>query len=391
MAHRLAISLLIVGGRATMIPGEEPAEVGLHAGPLRALHDSTMGAIAAANQRVMTGPGLVGVQGGAEVQALWPGERDVLLSLPQATVAQVPLTYAITTDPAGAVVGYRFHRRDDANLAMRITLSGGFASVIKIEWSAVVLFGEPPSAAPLAQPAAYLAATACVQSADAQIKALAEELGKNAAEPADFAAAIQSSLGGFQRVKQPRSLDALGHLDSRDRTICTANANLAAALLRAQGIPARTVAVVPPLSARLEMHRIVEYFDAGRWLAFDPSSLQNDIPLAPWQSVVMAITTPADENVAMQPRASSWPGAPYGHELELLGRGVRLYGNNFFWTMARPLAQFDAPADALQQARRQWRNLTTTGKHAPTQTAAAQATTTAELVKALADAEAKAP
>ena len=84
-------------------------------------------------------------------------------------------------------------------------------------------------------------------------------------------------------------------LDSEEETRRKELMELAAALMRAKGIACRSVAVVPPIGQRLEMHRIAEYHDGERWVAFDPSSLQTDVPARPWQNVVMARTTPADE------------------------------------------------------------------------------------------------
>src|SRR5262249_24061540 len=133
----------------------------------------------------------------------------------------------------------------------------------------------------------YRTATGCVQSQADEITRLAVDLWPGTGKASDFAAAIQQHIRAMKRQEQPRSLDALGILHSGESGICTANANLASALMRSKGIACRSVAVIPPIGQRLEMHRIVELSDDGRWLPFDPSSLQADIPARPWQHIIM--------------------------------------------------------------------------------------------------------
>src|SRR5262249_45050936 len=176
-----------------------------------------------------------------------------------------------------------------------------------------------------------------------------------------FAANIQRHIRDMKRVEQPRTLDALGILKSGENSICTANANLAAALMRSKGIACRSVAVIPPTGQRLEMHRIVEFSEGGRWLPFDPSSLQTDIPAKPWQNIIMARTTTADEQVAMKPRMGVMVGCPYAQEIELLTPGVNLFGQDFFWTMARPLAEFEPTEEAARLAANAWTRYLETG------------------------------
>ncbi len=152
----------------------------------------------------------------------------------------------------------------------------------------------------------------------------------------------------------------MGILKSGENSICTANANLATALMRSKGIACRSVAVIPPTSERLEMHRIVEWTEKDRWVSFDPSSLQTDIPAKPWQNIIMAKTTTQDEQVAMKPRRGVTLGCPYGQEIELLTPEVILAGQDFFWTMAKPMAVFDATEEAaclLQPGPAIWRQV----------------------------------
>jgi hypothetical protein len=50
----------------------------------------------------MKGPGLAAVLGGARIKILKAGTHEVLLSMPQLTETQIPVSYAITTTPPEA-------------------------------------------------------------------------------------------------------------------------------------------------------------------------------------------------------------------------------------------------------------------------------------------------
>jgi hypothetical protein len=76
----------------------------------------------------------------------------------------------------------------------------------------------------------------------------------------------------------------------------------------------------------------------------------------------MARTTIDDEKVAMKPRMGAMLGCPYGHELELMDRGVTLWGRDFFWTEAKPVAQFDVTESTIESAKEQWLGFLETGK-----------------------------
>ena len=88
------------------------------------------------------------------------------------------------------------------------------------------------------------------------------------------------------------------------------------------------------------MHRIAEFAQDGLWIPFDPSSLSREIPAMPWQNIIMAKTTIKDEETAMKPRMSVMIGCPYGQEIEMFTPGVTLFGEDMFWTEAKPLAEF---------------------------------------------------
>jgi len=322
----------------------------------------------------MSGPGLAGVMGGASVKVLYPFSQELMLPLPQLASGQVPITFFMRSEPSDAVAELRLWDRGEGNIVLRVRLVGKRQDV-KLEWAAVVLLAPSHPARTVKESTVFEKATDCVQSEAKDIKNLAADLWPATGKATDYASSIQQHISGMKRKERPSSLDALGILKSGENSICTSNANLAAALLRAKGVPCRSVAVVPPIGVRLEMHRVVEFSADGQWRTFDPSSLTRDIPAKPWQNIVMARTTIEDEEAAMKPRMGAMVGCPYGQELELLTQGVTLFGQDFFWTMAKPLAEFTPADEAMRTARDAWEAFLKSGSLRREQIAASTATT----------------
>jgi len=331
----------------------------------------------------MAKPGLVGVLGGVRVKLLKTGTHEVLLPLPQIVDGQVPVCYYVRSTPSDAAVEYRIQRREELNDILNVQLKGENNQEVQLEWSAVVLVTNTAVSPGGTGLDLYRSATACVQADSPKIKELAEKLWPKNDRVDDFARNIQQHIREMKRVKQPRSLDALGILDSGMNGICTANANLALALMRAKRIGSRSMAVIPPTSQRLEMHRIVEYSDNGQRHYFDPSSLHADVPMKPWQTVIMAKTTMADENLAMKPRMGSMVGCPYAQELELLSTDITLWGQDFFWTIAKPLTEFDPDGEAITLAMESWKQYLQEGQLSKGQVSARTATGSAEFLESL--------
>jgi hypothetical protein len=325
------------------------------------LGDRIAAAVNSAPARAMKGSGLAGAMGGVHVRFFRAGTYDLLIPVPQKADGQVPLYYEIRSTPEQALVECRLQRRADGNAFLNVRLKGGKDQDGGIDWSSVVLLAGQFIAQNPANPETYLTASPCAQSDDPQVKELAEKLWPASGKADEFAKAIQGHIRDMKQQEKPLTMDAVGILKSGGNWICTANANLAAALMRARGVPCRSIAVIPPTSQRLEMHRVVEYFDGGRWVPFDPSLLQADIPLKPWQSIIMAKTTPADEEKSMKPRFSSAPGCPFGQELEMAKMGLGLSGQDFYWTIAAPLAEFDVSDEAVALTAAAWENYLKSG------------------------------
>lgn len=262
-------------------------------------------------------------------------------------------------------------------VSVRLT---GKRQEVQLNWSVVVLLAASVITPDRTPSDPYRMESVCVQSRADEIRRLAAEIRPKSGKAEEFAANIQRHIRGMKRLARPRSLDAVGIVKSGENGICTANANLASALMRSNGIASRSIAVIPTTAHRLEMHRIVEFFKDGRWLPFDPSSVHPDIPTKPWQNVIMAKTTLADEQGAMKPRMGASVGCPFGQEIELLTPGVNLFGQDFFWTMAKPLAEFEPSEEATHVAAEAWLRYLRSGTLGQGQCKASSATTAAEFL-----------
>jgi hypothetical protein len=338
--------------------------------------------ITSAPNRVMKASGLAGAMGGARVKVTSTDPQEIILPVPQLTGGQVPLSYFIAITPAEAATEFCLWARDDGNVVVLVRLAGKKQEA-QITWSSVVLLTPWDLTPNRTATEPYRAATACVQSKSDEVAKLAAVIWPKSDKAEAFAANIQRHIRDMKRVERPRTLDALGILKSGENSICTANANLASALMRSKGIACRSIAVIPPTSQRLEMHRIVELADKDRWVPFDPSSLQTEIPAKPWQNIIMARTTTQDEQVAMKPRMGAALGCPYGQEAELLTAGVTLTGQDFFWTIAKPLAELEATEEAARLAAKAWTRYLETGTLAPAQLKAGSAKTATEFGESL--------
>lgn len=376
------LSLSGCGAQSVAAPKLTPLTK-LQQSPNSQLHEELAKTTAASPGATQRGPGLVGVMGGVRVKVFGRGVHRLLLPMPLMVDCQTPLSYSLRCKPSDTVAEFQIERRDDQNDVISASLNSDANQEIAIEWSAVVLITGSPANNRSTPAEAYRAPTVCVQSDSDVIRSLAEQLWPAGGEAEDYAKRIQQHVREMKQVKPPSSLDAVGILQSGASGICTANANLALALMRAKGIACRSLAVVPPITHRLEMHRIVEYHHHSEWRRFDPSGVSADVPMNPWQTVVLATTTPSDENVAMTPRMSSMRGCPYGQEAELLTSAITLWGQDFFWTIATPLAEFEADEEAISLAKKSWIRFREEGKLSEGQIKASAARSSDELVKLL--------
>jgi hypothetical protein len=85
----------------------------------------------------------------------------------------------------------------------------------------------------------------------------------------------------------------------------------------------------------------------------------------------------------MKLRMGAMPGCPFAQEIELLTAGITPWGQDFFWTQAKPIAEFDVTSDAAKSAADRWKQFLDGGRANEAMTAAANARTSEELSQAL--------
>ena len=269
----------------------------------------------------LDGPGVI--HAGAQAAVATRGKDDVgvlTFPIPGTYRDQVPLTFDLKVEPPGALNSYRWLRRPDGrNWLCEVTVAPTQKGAL-VRWEALVLVGRgkdaplPRADGPEApeEAAPWTRSTACVQSDDPAIRDKAEELAQGAegVEPyarrvIEFTAHHQGKEGvAFDALDARKGLDCGGS--------CTSRANLAAALLRARGIPARTVAHLPTWSGPLYEHWLVEYWHPGAGWVWLESSLGQFRP-RPCTLVVLGVANPEDEDRAFDPLQTRqvMPGAPH--------------------------------------------------------------------------------
>jgi hypothetical protein len=267
------------------------------------------------------GPGVIRASAGTTAKAAKEGTEGVVtFPVPALTRDQVPLTFTVVAEPAAALRSFRWRLREDGrNRLCDVTLQASPAGV-SVRWEALVLVGGRadaplPAAAAAEAPeeaAAWLRATACVQSGDPAIVGKAKEL----AEGADGVEGYVRRVIAFTSQNRGRPGVAFDALDARKALdcggSCTSRANLCAALLRAHGIPARTQAHLPTWSGPLYEHWLVEYWHPGAgWTWVEPTL--NRVRPEPWTLVVLNVAYPEDEELAFDLRIAHSgvvPGVP---------------------------------------------------------------------------------
>jgi hypothetical protein len=231
---------------------------------------------------------------------------------------QVPLTFAVSAQPGSALVSYRIHQREDGrNWLCEVTVRPPPVGAI-VGWDALVLVAPHKNVAlPKTMPAStsevasWLRSTACVQSDDPDIIAKSRQIGSDSDDVETYARKVidftSKNNGNGARID---ALDARRALDCGGS--CTSRANLAAALLRAHRIPARTLAHLPTWSGPLDEHWLVEYWHPNSgWVWLE--STMNKFEPKPTSLVVLAESNPDDEDKAFDAiqLRNVMPGAAY--------------------------------------------------------------------------------
>lgn len=313
-------------------------------------------------------PGLFEARGAYQLVASGESAKPTLLiPLPISYREQAPLTYTLAADPPEKLKKARIYRDKPNNYVAEVVLGAmNPDETVKLEWSSIVLCGprsfqDVPLKAAMpkkwpkkARP--WLRNTRCVQAEHERIQEVAEEIrGDNDDVMAIIDATLKRTAEIYgQQEGRCDELDAVQALEKQGS--CTSCANLVAALLRANGIPARILAGYPSWSGPLQTHYIVEAFvpDYG-WYPIESTRLL--APWQPYQQIEVAIIPPEYEDQSEQ-RSFAAGGVPYlslteypGHDGSFVSIGMLVEKQSCdhqakSW---RPFAK-SAPAEDWQKA-----------------------------------------
>jgi len=306
-----------------------------------------------------------------------PALPKLLFPMPLNYREQVPLTYELRTDPAEALTSVRVYEDHPGNFVVEAVLRPlAPGERVELRWNSIVLcaprsFDDAPAAAPLpeqwpeeARP--WLRATRCAQADNPRIRKVAEGIR---GDDRDVLTIIRSTLKRLHTIytaQQGRctELDAVQALDYQGS--CTSCANLASALLRANGIPTRILAGYSVIAGPHQTHYIVEAYVPGfGWYPIESTQLQ--APWPPYRQMHVAIVPPEYEDRS-ELRFSAGGCVPFlsltehpDYDGTYSVMGLLAPGRNCDH-VAEPWRNYppDAPAaewqSALQRARQRWQN-----------------------------------
>jgi len=277
--------------------------------------------------RTGAAPSGFGRAGAPETPATGP---RLLIALPLDYREQVPLTYEMTSTPPERIRSARVYEDRPGNRVVQVELLPlRPGEKVLLDWTSVVLVGhrsfrDVPKRALLpaqwpdeARP--WLAASLCAESDDPRIRRVAASIRDTSADVVAIIAQTLTWMSDQKTEGRPMCsvFDAVQALDHSGS--CLSNANLATALLRANGIPARILGGYPSWSwDPLGCHFIVEaYVPAYGWFPIEPSRFHAPVP--PSDQIEVSIVPVEYEDERAVQRTSGARGLPYLSIGEFLG------------------------------------------------------------------------
>lgn len=254
----------------------------------------------------------------------------VLLALPLDYGEQVPLSFELSTRPAGRIRASNVYQdRPGAWIAQVELAPLRQDERVVLDWTSVVIvgarsFSDLPQSAPMpnAWPEAarpWLAATRCAQADDPRIRRVAATIRDTSEDVISIIDRTLLWMSGLDTEGREMCsvFDAVQALDHRGS--CVSRANLAAALLRANGIPARMLGGYPSwFAGPMQCHFVVEAFVPGfGWFPVEPTRCH--APVRPGDQINVSVVPPEYEDERAVRRRSGAAGLPYLSISELLG------------------------------------------------------------------------
>jgi len=228
------------------------------------------------------------------------GEGTVRLAVPILTEDQSPIFISVETDPSEYLLDYKVRQETGLNQVVEVKLKPTRDKIVEIRWIAYMLAKPkdysslPKNSLILTNPERsveeWIKPQPSVQSTAAEIVSVAKGL---LAQDRSLWKTSENVLAYMGNV-QPRGgvQDALNVLRTKG-AVCNGFATLSCALLRANGIPARVLTVMP-VGKKLAMHYLTEFHMPGYgWVWLEPSF--NSLPHQPTEDVVIGVVYPQDD------------------------------------------------------------------------------------------------
>lgn len=247
------------------------------------------------------------------------GHESVVIPIPFPFSTQTPIYLDITADPSELVSKLSVERGNHGNALIHLVIEPMDSGqdffldwvcplfiVNQLEWNAI---SEQAKSGCPEDVESFLSQSFCVQTENARIKRKAASLRIT---DNDTLQTVRNVLHFIQEQKPTwdfkyngfDALEALQHGGS-----CVSVANLATALLRANGIPARMLATHPTWFGRHQTHYAVEAFVGSEWIAMDPA--RGKFPDSLCQNpVVSVIDIQAEDKSVSRWQYPMW-GVPY--------------------------------------------------------------------------------
>jgi hypothetical protein len=236
----------------------------------------------------------------------------VTLVAPSNYSGQVVVSLDVHCEPKSAMKGWIWRDRDDhVNSVIQAQISPAETSAT-VWYTAMVLNpSEPVPRTMQKEFHPWLKSTACIQSGDQVIKGLATRLAAGVKNRAEFVHRVVMWV-----AKNHSKQNSLGSWDAKNGLSGGGSANraaLCAALLRADGVAARTMAYMPTwANGQFSEQWLTEYWsEVGSWEMVDPTI--GVFHPGRNSAVVLAISSPEDEEQAFDKthlRANP-PGCPF--------------------------------------------------------------------------------
>lgn len=252
--------------------------------------------------------------------------QQMAIPIPLAFECQTPISLNVHLEPESLVSKIEI-RKKQSNFMLLVEFNNmNTGDEVIFEWKCPVLIWNCKSSSECRENSKvdnaededikklYLSATKSVQIDHPDIQSKAAEIRRGCNKATDIIKGViefqQKLRREFMQMhkKTGKSLDAVTAL--KNIGSCTGAANLVAALLRANQIPARILATHPTWFPGHQMHYIVECFiDSEGWVWLE--STIGRFPEEFKEQIVVSIVHPQNENLAFKPSRFYIPGVPW--------------------------------------------------------------------------------